>query len=59
MQSHYDLNFVNMSRDRHAFSELDSSIGKTLQKRFRIEICAIRNPIVKKTASKTDFPIRK
>ena len=50
---------VILAMDRHAFSELDSSIEKTPQKRFRIEICAIKNPVVKKTASKTDFPIRK
>ena len=47
------------SRDRHAFSELDSSIGKTLQKRFRIEICAIKNPLVKKNRIKNGFSYQK
>ena len=50
-----DVVFYGIDRDRHAFSELDSSIGKTLQKRFRIEICAIKNPIVKKNRIKNGF----
>ena len=41
------LKMTHIGRDRHAFSELDIFMGKTPQKRFRIEICAIKNPIVK------------
>jgi hypothetical protein len=42
-----DRKVILIYKDRHAFSELDIFMGKTPQKRFRIEICAIRNPIVK------------
>jgi hypothetical protein len=45
-------------RDRHAFSELESLIRKPPHIRFRIAICAIKNPIVKKTASKMLFPLK-
>jgi len=42
-------------RYRHAFSDLDSFIGKPPQIRFKIEICAIKNPIVKKNRIKKAF----
>ena len=44
--------FIPIYRDRHAFSELDSFMGKTSQKRFRIEICAIKKSILKKRIKK-------
>ena len=47
-----------IGRDRHA-SELESLIRKPLQIRFRIEICALKNPIVKKNRIKNAFSLEK
>jgi hypothetical protein len=48
-----------MNRDGHAFSELEIFIRKPPQIRSRIEICAIKNPIVKKNRIKNGFSYEK
>ena len=53
------LKMTPMSRDRHAFSELYSFIKKRRQICFRIEICAIKNLIVKKNRIKNAFSLEK
>ena len=42
-------------RDRHAFLELDNFMEKLPQKRFKIEICVIKNPKTKKNRVKIAF----
>ena len=47
-----------ISRDRRPFMELESFIRKPPQICISIVICAIKNSVLKKTASKTDFAFR-
>ena len=48
-----------MTRDRHAFSELDKIIKKSPQKQFIIKFYAIKNRILKKNRIKNAFYLEK
>ena len=48
-----------ITRDGRPFSQLMKIIGKSLQKRFRIKIYAIINPLVRKNRIKKAFYLEK
>jgi hypothetical protein len=46
---------MHKNRDRHKFSKLEFFVGKPPQIRFRIEICTIKNHILKKKPHQKRF----